>query len=187
MVLLDPRAFVVDVQRWCYPLGDHASAEPPWCLFGDPSLEDQLHVIRPADVEVLADHLLKEHTAGVWPVEHLGQRELGLKNRNVVTIAGCSVLRCEGVWNACQPLSEQRVDLLCRKSIAELLQSSGVGAAQNAIVQGLESNPFLGQLSFNVFMTVDAELGVVGEVSAKLEKERAEVLVNAIEIVMIDH
>ena len=74
-----------------------------------------------------------------------------------------------------------------RESIAELLQSSGVGAAQNAIVQGLEGYSLLGQLSLDVLMAVDAQFGVVGEVGAELEKERAEVLVDAIEVVMIDH
>ena len=80
MILLDPRTLVVDVQRRCYPLGDHAGAEPPRRLLADPPLEDQLHVIGPADVEVLADHLLEEHTAGVGSVEDLGQGELRLKN-----------------------------------------------------------------------------------------------------------
>lgn len=36
-------------------------------------------------------------------------------------------------------------------------------------------------------MTIDAELGVVGKVRAELQKERPEVLVHAVEIVMVDH
>ena len=76
---------------------------------------------------------------------------------------------------------------MSRESIAELPQSSGVSGAQNAVVQSLESNPFLGQLSLDVLMPVDAKLGVVGEVGAELEEERTEVLVDAIEVVMIDH
>ena len=59
----------------------------------------------------------------------------------------------------------------------------GLAQLQNAIVQGLEGYPFLGQLSLDVLMAVDAQLGVVGEVGAELEKERAEVLVDAIEVV----
>ena len=64
-----------------------------------------------------------------------------------------------------------------------MLQSTGVGAAQDAVVQGLEGDPFLGQLSLDVLVAVDAELGVVGEVGAELEEERAEVLVDAVEVV----
>jgi hypothetical protein len=36
-------------------------------------------------------------------------------------------------------------------------------------------------------MSVEAKLGIVGEVGAELEKERAEVLVDAIEVKLIDH
>ena len=74
----------------------------------------------------------------------LGKCRLSLKDRNVVAIAGCSILGREGVRDARQPLPEQHVDLVGRESIAELLQSSGIGTAQNAIVQGLEGYPFLG-------------------------------------------
>jgi hypothetical protein len=36
-------------------------------------------------------------------------------------------------------------------------------------------------------MTIDAELGVGGKVRAELQKKRPEVLVHAVEIVMVDH
>ena len=76
-----------------------APAQPRHPVTVNP-LEDQLHVIRPADVEVLADHLLEEHAVGVWSVEDLSQGELSLKDQNVVTIAGCSILEREGVGDA---------------------------------------------------------------------------------------
>jgi hypothetical protein len=76
---------------------------------------------------------------------------------NVVAIAGCSILGRKGVGDARQPLAEQRVNLVSREPIAELLQSSGVGTAQNAVVQGFEGYPFLGQLLLDVLMAVDAE------------------------------
>jgi hypothetical protein len=67
-----------------------------------------------------------------------------------------------------------------REAVAELLQSSGVGTAQDTVVQSLEGYPFLGQLPFDVLVPVDAKLGVVGKVGAELEEERAEVLIDAI-------
>jgi len=60
------------------------------------------------------------------------------------------------------------------------LQSAGIGAGQDAVVQGLEGDPFLGQLSLDVLVPVDAELGVIGEISTELDEERAEVLVEAV-------
>ena len=143
MILLDPRTLVVDVQRRCYPLGDHAGAEPTRRLLGDPPLEDQLHVIGPADVEVLADHFLEEDAAGGGTVEDLGQGELSLKDRNVVAIAGCSILGREGVRDARQPLPEQRVDLVGRESIAELLQSSGIVQLRTPLSRASKGIPSL--------------------------------------------
>lgn len=47
--------------------------------------------------------------------------------------------------------------------------------------------PPLGQLLFEVFVAVDAQLGLVRKVGTKLQEERAEVLVHTIEIEKVDH
>ena len=49
-VLLDPRMLLVNMQRGNDPLRNHPQPEPPGSLFGDSPVEDQLHVIRPAQV-----------------------------------------------------------------------------------------------------------------------------------------
>ena len=54
-------------------------------------IEDQLHLIGAAEVEILADDLLEEAAAGDGPIEHLGQRELGLQDRELIAIAGGAV------------------------------------------------------------------------------------------------
>ena len=96
---------VVDVQRWRHPLGEYPRAEPPWRPLRDPAVEDQLHRVGPAEVEVLADHLLEEDAAAQRSVQHLGQRELSLEDRDVVAKAGRAVLRGEGMGQPLQPLS----------------------------------------------------------------------------------
>src|SRR5262249_58941150 len=60
VVLLDPGALVVDVERWRHPLGEHPRAEPARRPLRDPAVEDQLHPVRPAAAEVLADPLLEK-------------------------------------------------------------------------------------------------------------------------------
>ena len=65
----------------------------PGVLLGDPAVEDQLHLVGPAEVQVLADDLLEEDAAVQRPVEHLGQRELGLQDRDVVAVAGLAIRR----------------------------------------------------------------------------------------------
>jgi len=78
-----------------------------------------------------------------------------------------------------QPFPQQGVDLGGREAVADPLQPARVGAAEDAIVEGLEGDPLLGQLPLGILVAVDAELGVVGEIGAELEEERPEVLVDA--------
>ena len=86
-----------------------------------------------------------------------------------------------------QPLAQQRVDLRRRQAVAELLQPLGIGAGANAVVESLEGDALLGQLPLDVFVAVDAKLGVVGEVGAELQEEGAEVVVEAVEVELVDH
>ena len=72
MVLFDPRVLVMDVQRWRDALGNNAGAEAPGCPACDAALQDELHFLRTADVQVLADHLLEENAAMDRPVKNLG-------------------------------------------------------------------------------------------------------------------
>ena len=137
-----------------------------------------MHLVGPAQVQVLADDFLEEDAAGLRSVEDLGQRELGLQDRDVVAVAGLAVGGGEGMRQTCQPLAQQRIDLGRRQAVAKLLQALGVGAGKDAVVQGLEGDAFLGQLPLDVFVAVDAQLGVVREVGAELQEERAEVFVD---------
>ena len=62
------------------PVGQHAGAEAAGGAPGDAAVEDQLHLVGAADVEVLADDLLEEDAAGDRAVEDLGEGELGLQD-----------------------------------------------------------------------------------------------------------
>ena len=103
VILLDPGTLVVDVQRWRNPLGDHTGSEPPRGALADAPAEDQLHVIGPADVQILADHFLEENPTGSRLVQDLGQRELCLEDRYVVAVAGRAILRGKRVRQPRQP------------------------------------------------------------------------------------
>ncbi len=72
VVLLDARVLVIDVQGRSDVLGEDTGAEPPRRPAIDLAIEDQLHLLRPAEIEVLTDHLLEEQSAVHRPVEHLG-------------------------------------------------------------------------------------------------------------------
>jgi hypothetical protein len=156
VVLLDPGVFVIDVQGRSYVLRQDAGPEPPRRLAGDLAIEDQLDFLRASEIEVLADHLLEEQPAVQRPIEHLGQGELGLQDRDVIAVTGAAIGPGERMRQQAQPLAQQGIDLLCREAVADLLQPFGVSAAQDAIVERLERNASLGELAFGVFVTVQA-------------------------------
>src|SRR5436190_6276435 len=187
VVLLDAGFFVIDVQRGHDAVGDDAGAEPTRCAPDDLTVEHQAHLTGPAEIEVLPDHLLEEDASRHRLIEHLGERKLGLQDGERIAIAGDAITRRKRMRQAAQPLAQQSIDPVRRKPIAQLLHQLGVGARFDAIVERLEFNSALGQLALEVFVAVDAELGVVGKVGAELQEERSEVLVNAIEIVVVDH
>ena len=161
---------VVDVQRRDDPVGDDAGAIPRGCASVDAPVEDQLHVVGPAHVEVLAHHLLEEDPPLRGPVEDLGQSELGLENRDIVADALSPVGGREGVGQAGQPLAQQRIDLPRRQPVGQPLQAFGVRAAQDAVVERLVGDAPLRQLPLEVLVSVDAQLGVVGKYEQNLRK-----------------
>jgi hypothetical protein len=89
------------------------------------------HLIGPAEVEVLADHLLEEQAPVDGLGEHLGQGELGLQDRDVVAVAGLAACTGERMRQQAQPLAQKAVDLFCRQVVADLLQSRPSGAAEH--------------------------------------------------------
>ena len=72
------------------------------------------------DCREIALELLEEHPPGQGAVEHLGQGELGLQDRDVVGVASVTVRWGERVRQQVEPLACQRVDLLGAELVADL-------------------------------------------------------------------
>src|SRR5258705_7706115 len=87
----------------------------------------------------------------------------------------------------CQPLAQQPINLALVEPIADSLQRLGVFAPEDAVVQRLEGDAALAQLALGVLVAVDTQLGVVRKVGTELQEERAEVVVHAVEVVVVDH
>jgi len=187
VILLDAVLLVVDMQRRHDALGDDAGAELAGRAAGDLAVEDQTDLGGATDIEVVADHLLEEDAAGDRLVEHLSERELGLQDGELVAIAGGAVARRKRVRQAAQPLAQQLINLGRRQAIAQPLCQFGVSAGFDAVVESLEGHPAPGQLALEVLVAVDAELGIIGKVGAELDEDRPEVLIDAVEIVVVDH
>ena len=105
VVLLDAGAFVVDVQGGHDAVGDDAGAKQAGRALADPTIKDELHLFRPADIEVFANHFFKEDAAGERSVENLGEGEFDLQDGQVVAISGLPVAGRKGMGQETQPLS----------------------------------------------------------------------------------
>ena len=190
MVLLDGGVLVVHVQAGCDPGGDDPGAEPARGVLlapvVDASGEDQPDVVGAADVEVVADDLLEEDPPGDRGVEHLGQGELRLQDRDLVPVAGEVVRAGERVRQPAQPLAQQGVDLVGAESVADGLHSGRLVDGGEPVVQGGEGDALLRGLPLGPLVAVDAQLGVVRKVGAELDEERAEVVVEAVEVEVVD-
>ena len=160
MILLDARVLVVDVQRWLHALGDHPRAKAGWRALVDAPVEDQLHLVRPPQIQVVTDHTLEERTSVQRTVEHLGEGELGLQDRHLVEQAGKPVGTAERVRQPLQPLAQQRLDAPRSKAVCQFLHALRVGATENAVVECLEGDARACQLPLQVLMAVEAQLGV---------------------------
>ena len=125
VILLDPGVLVIDVEGGCDAVGEDAGAPASGGAAGDPAIKDQLDLIGPAEIEVLADHLFEKQPAVHRAIEHLGQRKLGLKDRNIVAEAGGLIGRGERMGEKAQPLAQQAVDLFGRQAVADLLKPLG--------------------------------------------------------------
>src|SRR5713101_6288761 len=121
---------IVHMQGWGDALGDDAGPKAARGGPSDAALENQLHLVWAAQVEVLADRGFKEQPAGEWPVQDLGQGEFGLQDRNFVVISGDAVSGRQRLWQARQPLAYQRFDLLGRQAIGQRLHAGRVGTRE---------------------------------------------------------
>ena len=84
VILLEVGVLIVDVQGRSHSFGN--DARPTSAVGGSlllhAALEDQLHLIRSAQIDVLADDFLEEATSAGATIPHLGEGKLGLYPRS---------------------------------------------------------------------------------------------------------
>lgn len=148
----------------------------------DPPVEDQSDLVGAAEVEVVADDLFEEDPPAHGLVEHLGQGELRLQDREVVAVPGGAVGWAERVGQDRQPLAQQGIDLLRTQAVTDRLQRGRVIDRGERVVHRLVGDAGLGCLPLSPVVAVQAQPGVVGKVRAELQEERSEVLIDAGEV-----
>ena len=190
VVLFDPGAFVVDVQGGDDALGEHPRAKTARSPLTDAPLEDQLHLVWRPEVQVLADHLLEEDPPadGAGPAPGSARTPPGgSRARSDSPPARSSGVK--GCGRRASHFRNKRVDLVPpRAGRPDRLAS----AAEHRTTRcrcptPRRQSPHASNCRFSVLVAVEAELGRVGKVGTELEKEGAEVLVHAVEVVVVDH
>src|SRR5258708_28865356 len=130
VVLLYFRMLVVDVQGGDHALGDDPGAEParrgPRPLADDPPAEDEPHLVRAADVQVAADHLLEEDPPVPRPIRHLGRGELGLQHRDLIPVPSTGVFGIYRARTYMPPPGGQAPDDVLVERIADRLHRGSV-------------------------------------------------------------
>jgi hypothetical protein len=86
-----------------------------------------------------------------------------------------------------EPLAHQRLDAHRIEVIEYLLQARWIGTGADAVVQRFKSDTGLGQLAFGRLMAVETDARGGGEVGGELDEQRAEVLINDVEVVLVTH
>jgi hypothetical protein len=87
----------------------------------DHPAEDDVHLVRAADVEVVADQLPGEDPPAHRPVQGHGRGELDLPVRQLPAVVGVLVGAGERLRQPGQPLAGEPVDLLVGQPVADPL------------------------------------------------------------------
>src|SRR5262249_29857970 len=189
VVLLDLGVLVIHVQARGDALGDDAGTEPPRCRVLasalDAAPEAEAHVVGPANVEVVADQLLEEDPPAHRGVEHLGEGELGLQDRQLIAVPGGGVVRGERVRQDARPSGGQRLDLGRVQAVADRLHRGHVIDGGECVVQRHEADAGLGGLPLGVLVAVDDQPTGIREVAGELHAHRPELLIDAVKVVLV--
>ena len=117
-------------------------------------MKDERDLIRAADIQVIADHAFKPHPACRRPVEDVGVGNLELAKRNLIPVSGADIGLAKRRGQTPPPSLEEPLHVAGTKAITYPLQSGGITAAAEAVVQGLIGDAGFRQLSFGPIVAI---------------------------------
>jgi hypothetical protein len=118
--------------------------------------------------------------AGTFSFQYAAVARTGL---GLPPVPGPLAGRAEGQREPVQPPLGEHLDSARAQPVADLLQAGRVVAGGEAVRQFGEADPGPPRLPFGPLMTVEPDLGRVGEVGADLDERRAEALIPQVEVV----
>src|SRR5438093_1337125 len=143
---------------WIDARGDDASGEAARRGLGDLAGKEELDLIRPPQIEIVADDALEELPPTEGPVEDLGETDFGLEDRQLIGEAGGAVGGSQRQRELCLPAGEVRRHVGVAAAIADRLQRVGLGAGEKPVVEGSEPDAGPLELARGPFMAIEADL-----------------------------
>src|SRR5213594_1012075 len=184
-VLLEPRGFVVAVQRRIDPAGQNARPEHPWGPTIDRSAEDDRDLIRSADVEMIANDSFEPQPTGLRPVKHASVRHFKLAEGQRVYVTGAKIGRRERRRQPMHPAPEKTLDGLGAEPLANLLQGGGILTRPEAVIQCLVPNARMLKLPLGPFVSVEPQPDRERRVRVRLPKRSAPLRIPQVKVKVV--
>ncbi len=183
--MLDVAALVLDVQARHDSVRDDARVKTPRRGPGDAAPEEQLHAIRPPQVQVVADDLFEELPPPQGAIEDLGAADLDLQHGQLIAEPRRLILRRQGQGQLGQPSAEEALDVGRAQPVADRLQRGRIRATQEPIVQGDTRDPAPLELPLGPLVAVETDLDRIGGVAAHLDEGRAPLVIDDVDVVVV--
>jgi hypothetical protein len=149
-------------------------------------MKDEHDLIRPTNVEMVPNHPFKPHPARWWPVEHTGVGHLELAGRHLVSIAGPDVGVRKGRGQTSPPPPEKALHRTGSEAITYLLQSGGITAATESIIESFIGDTGFLQLPFGPLVAIEPKPDGPGRIGIRFPERRPPLRIPEIKIEMID-
>ena len=120
------------------------------------------------------------------PVEDVGQTDLELPDRQPVAVSRGAVLWRERMRETGQPAAEEFLDILGRELVAHALEPGGVGTGQESVVQRLEGDATVAELTLRPLVSVEAHTDGERGVGREFDEAGTEVAIEDVEVVVVD-
>jgi hypothetical protein len=106
---------------------DHTRPEFAGGLLRHHPIENQLHPIRPPQIQIVANNLFEKLAPAQGTIEDLSQADFHLPDRQVPVVACLPVFGPQWERNPIEPLPEHPVDFFRPQRVADLLQLVRLG------------------------------------------------------------
>src|SRR6202011_107298 len=180
---------VLDMETGIDAIGDDAgliAIGGGWRRARDATTKQESDPIRPAQIEILANHGLEEVAPLHRAVEDLRETDFELAERDPMIVAGASILGSQRPGKSVRPAIEKLLNVTGPELVAEDLQAYRIGARQKAIVETGERDLGAPELLLHPLVPVQTDLDGIRHIRTDLNERRPPVLVLHIEVIMVD-